>query len=97
MTNLKGYNEQYLLCRTLGHAWMVDERTKKKTKGIGSHVIVLGCGRCNMTRIDSYSYRGELITRAYRQPEGFKLNFKPSLVDLRKTLFIKPVKKGSRV
>lgn len=93
MANLKGYNENYTLCRAIGHAWMIDERTKKRKGGIGTYVVIFGCGRCNMTRIDSYNYKGELLTRTYRQPEDYKLSFKPSMVDLRKMLFTKPEKK----
>jgi hypothetical protein len=98
MTTLKTYNEEYLTCRMLrSHNWIIDERTKKRKGGIGTRVLVLGCARCNMTRIDSFNYAGMLLTRSYRQPEGYKLDFKPTLMNLRREFFLRDDREAKKV
>lgn len=87
VTELHDYKDAYLQCRDLGHSWREDETTKKRQGGIGSIVRVLACGRCPMVRLDSYSFRGELITRSYRQPAGYHLEFRPLATEVRREWF----------
>lgn len=74
----QNYAEAFLMCRDLMHAWVEDETTRKRNGAgtVGSITRVLSCTRCNTTRIDSYNYRGEMLTRLYRQPKGYKLPFR---------------------
>jgi hypothetical protein len=90
-TVLRSYEEAYVVCRALrSHSWEVDERTKKKKGGIGFHVVVLACKRCNMGRIDTFNWSfSDLIARTYRPPAGYKLDFKPSMMNLRREMFLR--------
>ena len=40
-----------------------------------------------MTRIDSYRFNGELLTRTYRRPDGYRLTYRPLAADLRRARF----------
>ena len=80
--SLRTYADQYLICRDLGHAWMEDQRLEKRASEVGSYARVLGCGRCNMTRIETLNHRGELMFRSYRQPKGYRIT-RISVQDIR--------------
>lgn len=86
---LVAYGEAYLMCRDLGHAWKEDEtKVEGRKKGqVGTVGRVLGCLRCNMVRIDSFNYRGELLNRQYRQPAGYQLAFRPLSSEIREQRF----------
>lgn len=79
---LTTYADNYLVCRDLGHAWMEDERLTKKPSEVGSYSRVLGCGRCNMSRIETLNYKGELMFRTYRRPEGYEVT-KTTVAEIR--------------
>jgi hypothetical protein len=99
-SQLRSYAEPYLVCRALrSHAWIIDERTKKRASksNVGSYVLVLGCGRCNMVRIDSRSYRGALLARSYRAPDGYALDFTPTAEQMIRELFLRDERESRKV
>lgn len=63
-------NYQYVTCRTFGHAWEPSQVIKDRVIG---QRVVLECTRCGMLRLDGVGVKGEVITRSYSQPEGYKL------------------------
>jgi hypothetical protein len=62
--------EQYVRCRTIGHAWF--DVPSEWSSDFGMPLTVR-CERCGMERRDAISQAtGELVTRHYTQPPGYK-------------------------
>lgn len=60
----------YIRCRTLGHSWHDYDSNWKSSFGTP---LTVRCERCGMERRDTVAYfSGELITRHYTQPPGYK-------------------------
>lgn len=75
----------FLTCRLLGHAWdehsPIDQR--RPEFGVAMH---WRCIRCTMVRRDLVSsVTGDLLSRSYYQPEGYKMTAeeRPRAIDLR--------------
>lgn len=90
---------KFIGCREVGHAWEpggFDERPG--TFGVAR---VLKCLRCPASRHDIYNYRGELLSRQYKYPDGYQIKGGGfTRTDFREELFrregirhLKPVKK----
>lgn len=63
---------EYLKCRSFGHAW--DEFVPVgKRPGIGFRFSLV-CVSCGMERHDGIDVNGNLATREYVQPKGYKLD-----------------------
>jgi acetone carboxylase gamma subunit len=61
--------QQFIRCRTLGHAWIDYDSNWKSEFG---HPLTLRCERCGMERRDTVAFvTGELVTRHYTRPEGY--------------------------
>lgn len=56
-------------CRTFGHAWYEVDGDYQPLFG---YLFALRCERCGTTRNDVIDIHGELGTRNYRHPEGYK-------------------------
>lgn len=69
-----GIKVEYQICRGLGHAWDIYEPGVGQRKGApwGQRLSVL-CVRCGMERHDTFDVLGELSSRKYHQPSGYKL------------------------
>lgn len=73
----------YLRCRHRGHAWDDIPVTEKRT---ANAVIWFRCERCASERHDEINrFNGELISRKYIYPTGYKLpkDEKPTIQSLR--------------
>lgn len=68
-TQLQEYDEDYLLCRDLRHAWVVEGFFHKN----GEVRRRLNCLRCTMQRIDAMTIAGRRIKNRYKQPEGYRI------------------------
>lgn len=86
-TTLRTYADAYLMCRDLGHAWAENEAVKQRQDGVHAIARVLNCTRCTMARLDRFTFRGELLSRQYRQPKGYHLEFRPLSEEVRKARF----------
>lgn len=62
----------YPVCRTFGHTWKW-ELEHKKERVFGDR-IVLSCSSCGMLRLDGVGLTGEILTRSYVQPDGYRLD-----------------------
>lgn len=66
--------DAYLRCRSFGHAW--DDRsgtTNWKAMYLFGAQVTLRCIRCNTRRRDIWSTAsGQLISRQYEYPDGYK-------------------------
>jgi len=61
--------ENYLLCRTVGHAWSPVAPDREPMFG---RLLVWECVRCTTKRDDIFDTRwGGLIARSYRYAEGY--------------------------
>lgn len=76
---LFGYDETWLLCRDVRHAWAVEgyyrEGTNVRRK--------LHCLRCSTTRTDTWTARGGRIRNQYQHPEGYRITGGIKLQDVR--------------
>lgn len=69
-----GLSIQYQMCRGLGHAWDIYEPGVGQRKGAPwGQRLSLRCTRCAMERHDTFDLLGDLSTRKYNQPSGYKL------------------------
>jgi hypothetical protein len=66
--------DEFLLCRTLGHAWddnptaEVDSQLFKASQGC----LALRCTRCATERFDYLDNSMGVFTRYYRYPQGYE-------------------------
>lgn len=67
MTTLGRLAEDVVQCRTLMHAWRVEEVTRDGKEKI----LRLSCGRCGCDRWDRVAATGELVGRRYKLPLGY--------------------------
>lgn len=67
---VKAINEQYLACRTLGHAW---KYTKiDKTSLVKQWVQHLECVRCPVTKTQTLTMFGEIVSTRYCYPTDYR-------------------------
>lgn len=64
------YDESYLLCRDLRHAWVV-EGFFRDSSGVRRR---LHCLRCTTQRIDLWTPAGVRIKNRYKHPEGYRIS-----------------------
>lgn len=70
----------YLLCRTLGHAWM--PIAAEHVGRLGGDPLWLRCERCDTERHDSISRTtGDLMTRQYVYDDSYRHAFDESFAD----------------
>jgi hypothetical protein len=72
---LEDYYFDYLVCRTFGHAWeeFVPVGMRKPVTG---YRMSLHCHTCGTERHDSIDVNGNVGSRRYYYPEGYKLGGK---------------------
>lgn len=85
---IKKLDDAFLICRERGHTW---DEIYPEEWGPGVRPAPFGwlrlfeCMRCEAIRRVIVDTRGEIASRSYRYPEGFKLqDYTPSKVPLRK-------------
>jgi hypothetical protein len=72
--NLSSYPEEWLDCRSLGHAWARKGVFAVRGKRPVVRVRVLQCARCGTRRKDRIDSAGVKIgTYYYNHPEGYRL------------------------
>lgn len=64
--------EDFLRCRTWGHAW--EEFTPRGTRPAWGELFTLRCTRCATERFDVINNLGALGSRRYVYPEGYHLS-----------------------
>lgn len=67
---LHAYDEAYLLCRDVRHAWVIEGFYRNGHEGVRRR---LHCIRCTTTRTDSLKVNGMRIKNQYSYPEGYRL------------------------
>lgn len=60
-------------CRTFGHAWYEQDATRAPLFG---YYMWLQCERCDTIRKDIVDLRGDLSSRHYQYPNGYKASEK---------------------
>ena len=81
--------DDFLRCQTLGHAWDdYDDSDWTPTWGVG---LALRCLRCGTSRRDIINANGDLGSRSYVYPDGYKYGKgeRPSRGDFRLMLIQK--------
>lgn len=73
----------YDQCRTFGHAWFEVEGAYKPLFGV---LFSLKCERCDTVRNDVYGQRGEVESRNYVYPEGYRESEKITKAEYRMRL-----------
>jgi hypothetical protein len=58
-----------LTCQTIGHAWYEAEANRRPAFGV---LWVLRCERCTAQRDDLVDRNGDLLSRAYQYPDGYR-------------------------
>lgn len=76
--------EEYVRCRTLGHAW--DDLHDHGYRASFGWLLAFRCTRCTMVRLDVIDALGRLGSRRYVQPEGYRLESKIPRDDFRREL-----------
>jgi hypothetical protein len=61
-------NYQFVECRSLGHQWVPDNTAKSRF----GYTIGLRCLECDTIRVDAIDVFGDVFSRTYRQPKGYK-------------------------
>lgn len=65
------YPEEFLNCRSWGHAWALATMQQTKLVRTPITLVVLGCARCKMERRDLRNRQWELVERTYKFPQGY--------------------------
>lgn len=86
VTDVRKY--KFVECRALGHAWKKTQ-VRKVSWGFG---MSLECTRCGCVRTDTIDSRGEVSTRRYDQPEGYKNPEIPERSNYRRELVRRTIK-----
>jgi hypothetical protein len=69
---LKALQDEYVRCRTFGHAW--DEFAPiDRIPTVFKYALHLRCTRCTTERHDGLNVRGGVEQREYKYPEGYAL------------------------
>jgi hypothetical protein len=79
-SELVGYDETFLLCRDVRHAWSVEGYWRE---GGGTVRRKLHCLRCSTTRTDTWTAKGGRVRNQYAHPEGYRLSKEIKLQDVR--------------
>lgn len=77
---------QFVRCNTLGHSW--DDYDSNWAAPSGTAPLTLRCQRCGTERRDTIDSYGDLVTRSYSYPEGYRYGRgeRPSRSDFRMVL-----------
>lgn len=76
---LDDYDETYLLCRDIRHAWSIEGYFREG----GTVRRRLHCLRCTTTRVDTWTPTGGRVKNTYRHPEGYRLGGGIKVQDVR--------------
>lgn len=63
--------DDFLVCRTIGHSW--DDNPGASFVTIFNWALPLRCTRCSSERIDYLNLAGEVMSRRYIYPDGYKV------------------------
>ena len=63
---------EYVQCRALGHQW--DSFQPLQRKAAWGTLLSLRCVRCGKERFDTVDSLGNLSTRSYNDPPGYKIS-----------------------
>jgi len=72
--------KEFNQCRTFGHAWY---ETEADVKPLFGYYMWFRCERCGTIRMDTVNNNGDLGSRSYRYPEGYKYAGNISRADFR--------------
>lgn len=78
-SELVRYDETYLLCRDVRHAWAIEGYYRDGTTVRRK----LHCLRCSTTRLDTWTPKGGRLRNQYSHPEGYRLSKDIKLQDVR--------------
>jgi hypothetical protein len=73
------YDETFLLCRDVRHAWSIEGYYRDGTTVRRK----LHCLRCSTTRLDTWTPKGGRLRNQYAHPEGYRLGKGIKLQDVR--------------
>lgn len=68
-TTVDHEKSQFIRCNTIGHAWFDVPADWSAEFGIP---VTLRCERCGTERRESFNRYGDLLTRHYVHPDGYK-------------------------
>jgi hypothetical protein len=72
-TRRQQLRDQFVECRTIGHAWDAFIPHDKRAPQFGARVS-LRCLRCSMERHDLVNrITGDIVSRSYDAPDGYRL------------------------
>lgn len=93
---MKATNYPFQDCRSIGHAWAVDQAERAPRGLVFTRRLVVHCNRCQMQRVDSLTSRGDVIQRQYRQPEGYRIRAEetPKRAEFRRAMVERLLKEG---
>lgn len=84
---VENLHDAFLRCRTFGHAWSEFD----PEGGVDWHRdhwrITLRCDHCRTERYDVLDWRGDVLTRNYWYPDGYKQAGLPRRADFRMELY----------
>lgn len=60
---------EFVRCHTWGHTWY---ETDGDYKPLFGYLFALRCDRCGAIRNDIYDVHGQLASRNYRYPDGYR-------------------------
>jgi len=86
LTTAQHERTQFIRCNTIGHAWFdYDNSDWKPSWG---DPLVLRCERCGTERRDTIGGGGQIISRQYFHPPGYKYarGTKPTRAEFRRLL-----------
>ena len=63
--------DSFVICRTVGHSW--DDNPHAEINSMWSWVMALRCTRCTCERFDALNNLGEVVSRSYRYPDGYRI------------------------
>lgn len=81
--------DSFVECRALGHAWESFTPIDRPSH-LFRNVLSLRCVRCGTERHDAIDLSGDVTSRRYRHPEGYRLtgDEKPSRSFFRRQVFL---------
>lgn len=60
---------KYVMCRSFGHSWRPVDVDRKPMFG---YLVSLECRECTMLRHDIINQLGQVGSRSYKQPDGYR-------------------------
>ena len=69
--SLARLEDEFVKCRSWGHEW--DTFAPLRRRASWGTLMSLRCSRCSMERHDTIDANGDVSTRQYKPPPGYKL------------------------